>query len=209
MTITSILMRLLMTRLVLRSLVAAAALIPSIALAHPGHGDGGGFVHGLLHPVTGLDHVLAMVAVGMLAAHLGGRALLWVPASFLAMMVVGGALGMMAFPIPQVETGIALSVIVLGLAVAFRLNLPTAVAAGLPGAFAIFHGYAHGAEMPAAASLISYGAGFLAATALLHLAGIGLGLLVGRAGVTAAPRIARLGGGAMALAGIALVAGSL
>jgi urease accessory protein len=197
-----------MTRLLLRSLVAAAALLPSVALAHPGHGDGG-FVQGLLHPATGLDHVLAMVAVGMLAAHLGGRALLWVPASFLALMVVGGAVGMAAFPIPRAETGIALSVIVLGLAVALRLNLPTLLAAGLAGVFALFHGYAHGIEMPAAASILSYGAGFLAATALLHLVGIGLGLTLNRTGATAARRIAQLSGGAIALAGVALIAGTL
>ena len=103
------------------------------ALAHPGHGDATGFAHGFMHPLGGLDHVLAMVAVGLFAAHLGGRALWLVPATFVAVMALGGALGMAGVGLPFVETGIAVSVVVLGLAVALRLSIPTLAAMALAG----------------------------------------------------------------------------
>lgn len=174
------------------------ALSPSVAAAHPGlHADG--FVAGALHPLTGLDHLLAMVAVGLWAANLGGRARLLVPAAFVATMAIGAALGLGNTANPGVELGIAASVIVLGLAVAARLALPTLAASGLVAVFALAHGFAHGTEMPAMASPLAYGLGFALATVGLHAAGLGAGLLAAR---TAAARVA---GGAIALAGLAMV----
>jgi urease accessory protein len=188
--------------------VAAAAIlvaIPGAALAHPGH-DAGGFAHGLVHPLGGLDHVLTMVAVGLYAALPGGRALWLVPATFVGVMAIGGALGAAGYPLPYVETGIALSVIVLGLAVALRVSLPTLGAMALAGLFAIFHGHTHGAEMPLGVSGVTYAAGFMLATALLHGAGIAIGLVAGRLAEHGGWRVAQAAGGAMALAGIALLA---
>ena len=189
--------------------IAAAAIlvaIPGAALAHPGH-DAGGFAHGVMHPFGGLDHLLAMVAVGLYAALLGGRALWLVPATFVGVMALGGALGAAGYPLPHVETGIALSVIVLGLAVALRANLPTLAAMALAGLFAIFHGHAHGAEMPADAAAVSYSAGFMLATALLHGAGIAIGLAAGRLAERGS-RVIQLAGGAVALAGVVILAGA-
>jgi urease accessory protein len=186
----------------------AAALLPTAALAHTGIGAAGGFALGFWHPIGGLDHVLAMMAVGALAVRLGGRALWLVPAAFVAMMAVGGFAGMAGLQLPFVETGIALSVVVLGLAVAPQWKLPVAAASALVGLFAIFHGHAHGSEMPVDASGIAYAVGFVLATAALHVAGIGLGVAVGRIG--ARSRLAlRASGGAMALAGVALLSGYL
>jgi len=190
--------------------IAAAAIlvaIPGAALAHPGH-DAGGFAHGVMHPLAGLDHLLAMVAVGLYAALLGGRALWLVPASFIGVMAIGGTLGAAGYPLPYVETGIALSVIVLGVAVALRANLPTLSAMALAGLFAIFHGHAHGAEMPADAAAVSYATGFMLATALLHGAGIAIGLAAGRLAERGGWRVAQVAGGAIALAGVALLAGA-
>ena len=191
---------------VTRSAAAAIlVLLPGAALAHPGH-DAGGFAHGLVHPLGGLDHVLTMVAVGLYAALLGGRALWLVPATFVGVMAIGGALGAAGYPLPYVETGIALSVIVLGLAVALRVSLPTLGAMALAGLFAIFHGHTHGAEMPLGVSGVTYAAGFMLATALLHGAGIAIGLVAGRLAEHVGWRVAQAAGGAMALAGIALLA---
>ena len=139
---------------------------------------------------------------------MGGRALWIVPTAFVAMMAVGGLAGMEGIQLPFVETGIALSVVVLGLAVAFQWKLPVAAAGALVGLFAIFHGHAHGSEMPIDASGLAYAAGFMLATASLHVAGIGLGLAVGRIG--ARSRLAlQASGGAIALAGVALLSGYL
>jgi urease accessory protein len=197
-----------MNRPLLRTTVAALlALSPTLALAHPGHGDPLGFSHGFMHPLTGLDHVLAMVAVGIFAASLGGRALFAVPASFVALMAAGGALGMAGVELPFVEVGIAASVIVLGSAVASGWKRwPLGAAMAMVGAFAVFHGFAHGAEMPANASGLDYAAGFLLATALLHAAGIGAGLAIGRIGADA-PRFSRALGAVVAVAGLGLLAG--
>jgi urease accessory protein len=179
------------------SLVAA----PGVALAHPGHAEIAGFSQGFAHPFGGLDHVLAMIAVGLYAALVGGRALWALPAAFLAAMATGGTLGAAGIGMPYVEVAIALSVVVLGLAVASRASLPTFAAVSLVGLFAIFHGHAHGAEMVLEAGGAAYAAGFLLATALLHGAGLAAGLLSARS----APRLASLAGGAMALAGLALL----
>ncbi|ODT23231.1 MAG: urease accessory protein [Kaistia sp. SCN 65-12] len=187
-------------------LALAAVCLPAVAHAHTGVGHAAGLVHGFMHPIGGLDHVLAMVAVGMVASILGGRALWLVPTSFVVMMAVGGILGMQGVSVPFVEIGIAASVVVLGLAVALRWNPPTAAAMGVVSLFAIFHGHAHGAEMPLDASGLQYAAGFMTATALLHIVGIGLGIAVGRVGANSANAM-RFGGGAMALAGVGLLTG--
>jgi urease accessory protein len=155
----------------------AATLAPTIASAHPGH-DGTDLVHGFLHPLGGVDHIIAMVAVGLLAARLGGRALWLVPASFVIAMAAAGVAGMAGIALPYAEAGIAISVVVLGVVAVFGLAMPVAAAMGLVAFFAVFHGYAHGIEMPETASGLAYGAGFVAATALLHAAGIGLGLAI-------------------------------
>lgn len=174
------------------------------ALAHTGVGTVSGFAAGFGHPIGGVDHVLATVAVGILAAQQGGRALWLVPASFVVMMMAGGALGVAGVALPYVETGILGSVIVLGIIIAAGRRLPVALAMTLAGAFAVFHGHAHGTEMPLDASGFTYGAGFVLATALLHAVGIGLGL--GAAKIARPPAL-RIGGGAIALAGLALAAG--
>jgi urease accessory protein len=190
------------------ALAALAALVPTAAMAHTGVGDVGGFAHGFWHPITGLDHVLAMVLVGMLAWQLGNRALWLVPATFVLVMAVGGALGVAGIAIPLVELGIALSVVVLGAAVALGIRAPVAVAMGIAGLFAIFHGHAHGAEMPVDASGLTYGMGFMIATALLHLGGLGLGFLIGAAGDRYG-LVMRSAGGLAAIAGLAILTGVL
>jgi urease accessory protein len=146
------------------------------ALAHEG-GAAGGFVTGFLHPILGWDHVAAMVAVGLWGAFLGSPAIWLLPVAFPLVMALGGALGVAGVPLPAVETGIAASAMVIGVAVALAARPPIWVAAVVVAFFAIFHGHAHGAEMPAAASPLAYAAGFVIATGLLHLAGIALGLL--------------------------------
>jgi len=193
-------------RVKLGTLTAALTLAPATAFAHTGVGDAHGFTHGFMHPVGGLDHVLAMVAVGLFAAMLGGRALWLVPAAFVAMMGVGGLIGINGIGLPFVEIGIAASVIVIGAAMALRLKAPAAMAAGLVGFFAIFHGFAHGAEMPADASGLTYAVGFMLATALLHAAGIGAALTSARLAARS-DWLVRASGGAMALAGIGILTG--
>ena len=157
---------------------AVFVLVSSAAFAHPG--DAHGFVHGFAHPFGGFDHLLAMIAVGLFAWQLGGRALWLVPATFVTIMAVGGVLGIAGVPIPGVEIGIAASMIVLAGVVALRMKTPVVLAMALVGIFAVFHGHAHGSEMPLDGSGAIYGAGFLTATALLHLAGIALGMACGR-----------------------------
>ena len=128
-------------------------------------------MHGLSHPLGGLDHILAMVAVGMFAANLGRRAVWAVPLTFMSLMTLGGALGIAGIAVPFVEFGIALSIVVLGLAVAAKWNWPLAAAMALVGVFAVFHGHAHGAEMPVDAAGAEYAAGFILATGVLHIVG--------------------------------------
>ena len=189
------------------ALAAILALSPTLAFAHVGIGDAHGFSHGFVHPIGGIDHVLAMVAVGMFAATLGGRALWAIPASFIVMMAVGGALGMMGVNVPFVELGIATSVIVLGSAVALRwTNWPLGATTAMVGFFALFHGFAHGAEMPMGASGITYAAGFMLATALLHMVGIGVGIALGKIGANA-PRVTQGLGALVAVAGVGLLTG--
>jgi urease accessory protein len=184
-------------------MTAALTLIPAAAFAHTGAGEVHGFVWGFAHPLGGLDHILAMVTVGIFAWQLGGRALWLVPATFVLLMAAGAALGVAGLPLPFVEFGIAVSVIVLGSIVAFARGAPIAVAMGIVALFAIFHGHAHGTEMVLNAAGGAYAAGFLLATALLHLAGIALGCAIGRIADGRVPY--RLGGSLVALAGLAIL----
>jgi len=194
-----------MIRSILRLCAVALTLSPIAASAHVGVGETHGFIHGFSHPLSGIDHILAMVAVGLFAAHLGGRALWLVPVTFVSVMALAGIAGMAGVKLPFVEFGIGMSVVVLSLAVAFQLNVPTLVAMALVGFFAIFHGHAHGAEMPESTSGFAYGVGFICATALLHAIGISLGLAAGYAGKIYGRRIIQIGGGAMAIAGMAIL----
>ncbi|GAB4064019.1 HupE/UreJ family protein [Ancylobacter sonchi] len=187
--------------------LSVLALSPSLAFAHTGVGATHGFAHGFMHPVTGLDHVLAMVTVGLFAWQLGGRAIWAVPSAFVAVMAIGGGLGMAGLDVPFVELGIALSVVVLGAVVALRLEAPLALAMGLVGFFAMFHGYAHGVEMPENAGGLSYGAGFMAGTALLHLAGLGIGMTIGRLADAHGRDWTRAVGALVCVIGVGLVSG--
>jgi urease accessory protein len=192
------------------ALAASLALMPTLALAHPGvAGHSHDLASGFLHPIGGLDHVLAMVAVGLFAAQLGGRALWLVPASFVAMMAAAGVAGMSGIALPLIQTGIALSVIVLGGALALRLAMPVSVAMALVGFFAMFHGYAHGTETPETASGLLYGAGFVAATAMLHGLGVAIGLAVGRLDTGYGRQLVRVAGSAAAMVGVALLANAV
>lgn len=172
--------------------------LPATASAHSTEGAVGGFVSGFRHPLTGLDHIVAMVAVGLWGAFLGKRAMWTLPVVFPVVMAFGGALGVLGVAIPHVETGIAMSGIVLGLMVTFAAKPPIWIAAVIVGFFAVFHGHAHGTELPAAANAMTFAAGFVISTGLLHLSGISLGLLAhwpwGRI-------IVRAGGLAIALVG--------
>lgn len=174
----------------------ASAFAAGPALAHPEAGVAASFAAGFTHPLTGLDHLLAMVAAGFWAASSGRAARALAPAAFLAAMAAGAALAIGGFTVPFVEFGIAGSVLLLGLLIACAPRLPAAAVAALVGLFALAHGHAHGVEMPLAASAAIYGAGFAAATALLLGAGLAL------AAVRVAPRLA---GGGLAAAGLALV----
>lgn len=146
-------------------------------MAHDGTGLAGGFAAGFIHPLMGFDHMLAMVAVGIWGAFLGRPLLVALPVMFPAAMALGGGIGMAGLAFPPVEAGIAISVAVLGAMVLFAIRLPLVAACALVGGFALFHGYAHGIELPSAADPIGYSAGFVLCTGLLHLAGIALGTL--------------------------------
>ncbi|WP_425287411.1 HupE/UreJ family protein [Paramesorhizobium deserti] len=199
-----------MRSLAIRSIASiAAAFTPSVAWAHAGTGAAADFSHGFLHPLTGADHMLAMIAVGILAYQIGGRALWFVPLSFLLFMVVGGTLGATGVDMPHVELGIALSVVILGAAIAFGIAAPLLVTMAIVGIFAVFHGHAHGAEMPASTSALGYALGFVSSTALLHLAGIGIGMLIGRIGARHEPALVRAAGGLMTVAGLGVLGGVL
>ena len=184
---------------------AALALAATPALAHTGVGAASGLAAGMIHPIAGLDHVLAMVTVGLFAGQMGGRALWLVPVTFVLVMALGGAVGVAGIDLPFVEAGIALSLVVLGAAVAFRLRAPVAVAMAVAGLFAVFHGHAHGGEMPQDAAGLAYGLGFMLATAGLHVAGIGFGSLAGRLARVQGAQAVRLAGAAVAVAGLGLL----
>ncbi|MGQ0566912.1 MAG: HupE/UreJ family protein [Gemmobacter sp.] len=187
----------------LPALAATLTLSALPALAHTGEGIGG-LASGFLHPVSGLDHIVAMVAVGLWGAILGAPALWLLPLAFPVAMALAGALGVMAVPLPFVEQGIALSGIVLGGMVLFAQRPPLALALAVVAVFAVFHGHAHGAELPEAANPVAYAVGFVVTTGLLHLAGIAIGTLAKwPAGLVAV----RATGGVIALAGAAFLTG--
>lgn len=178
--------------------------LSTAASAHTGEGINSGFESGFWHPILGWDHVVAMVAVGLWGAFLGQPAIWILPLVFPLVMAVGGALGIIGVPLPAVETGIALSGVVLGLLIAFAVRAPLWIAAVIVGLFAIFHGHAHGGELPEAFSAYGYAIGFVIGTGLLHLVGIGLGLLTrSQLGAVAA----RGAGGVIALVGAAFLFG--
>jgi len=179
----------------------ATYLLPSLAHAHVGVGDTVGFARGVGHPLGGVDHILAMVAVGLWAAQCGGRALWFIPATFVLVMGLGGFVGAMDIAVPFVEQGIVLSVLVLGVLVAAAVRLPLYAGALIVGLFAVFHGHAHGAEMPANALGLAYGVGFVLATAILHALGIGAALVTRRFGQSG---LVRVTGGAIAMSGVYL-----
>ena len=158
-------------------LIATSCVIAWPALAHEQLGQAAGFVTGLLHPVSGLDHVLAMVAVGLWGAQLGAPAIWLLPVTFPLMMAFGGFLGLIGVPLPGVEMGIAASAILLGAMVALQARPPLALAGLLVAFFAVFHGHAHGTELPAGQSGLLYSLGFVVATGLLHAVGIAIGLI--------------------------------
>jgi urease accessory protein len=180
------------------TLGALLLLAPTAALAHTGHGATSSLFAGLAHPVSGLDHLTAMLAVGALAACKGGRALWLWPATFVGVMIMGSVLGMAQVQLPLVEPAILASVVVLGLLVALAVNLPTWLGAAVIGICALFHGHAHGAEATGEAAYI---AGFVAATAALHLAGIGV--VFGLRSASLQP-VVRIAGAACALVGAGL-----
>jgi urease accessory protein len=186
-------------------LIVVCLLVSSPAFAHSGHSTAD-FASGFTHPFGGIDHVLAMVAVGLLAATLGGRALWAVPAAFVTMMVVGGALGFARVQLPGTEIGIAVSIVVLGALMMFgwprsgtgKRAISSVVA--VAGAFAVAHGYAHGSEMPAASHAAAYMIGFVCSTVILH----GLGMVTGLT-VFARPGIARMTGTAITTWGLVIL----
>jgi len=199
-----------MSRFAVRaSMTTLAFTPPTFAFAHTGIGSTFGFTHGFGHPISGIDHTFAMVLVGLLAYQLGGRALWLVPSAFVALMAVGGAIGIAGYGMPMVETGIAISVVVLGASVAMKMKTPTIVVTGIVGLFALFHGHAHGAEMPADAAGVAYAGGFVAATALLHAAGVGVGFLIERIDGSQGLSVSRVVGGIGVVAGVGLLAGFL
>lgn len=182
-------------------LAALIAAIPALALAHPGHEHTTSFMTGFMHPMGGLDHLLAMLAIGLWAASLGGRALWAVPAAFVGTMLIGGGLSVAGIQVPFIEQGIVLSVVLMGVLLVGAARFPVAVCAGIAALFAVFHGAAHGLEMPLNANGAEYALGFAAATALLHVVGIGFGSAIAR---FQAPIVTRVTGSLIAIAGLFL-----
>ncbi len=163
-----------MKRILLCSIILC--LFPDISHAHMNQGDGG-FMAGLSHPVLGFDHFLAMVSVGILSAQMGGRAIWTVPLAFVSVMAVGGVFGIKGIGLPGVEYGIAISVAALGISLAMEKKLPIILAMLFVGFFALFHGHAHGAEMPSIAKPVFYALGFITGTAGIHITGLLIGLI--------------------------------
>lgn len=182
-------------------LLSALTLVPTLAHAHPGHGSG--FAAGVAHPLMGMDHLLAMLAVGLWAAQLGGRARWAVPATFLGVMNLGSTLGMLGIALPAVELAIVASVVMLGLLVAGATKLRLEACMAAVGCFALFHGLAHGAEIPATANGFAFTGGFVGVTAALHA--LGFGIAMAMKGFAQAGWV-RAAGGVIAVAGLMLVA---
>jgi urease accessory protein len=185
-------------------LASALILLSAPASAHLFGMHGAGFEAGITHPFTGLDHLLAMLAVGIWAAQQGGRALWRIPLAFVAMMALGGVLALVGIQFPMVETGIATSLLALGLLIVFSARLPVAAGMALAGIFALFHGHAHGSEIPLAASPVEYALGFILATATLH----GIGIALGNKMQNNTLPLQRLSGLAVAMTGVWLMLGS-
>lgn len=192
-----------MKRTTLSAILLLAAAMP--AYAHVGIGTTSSFASGFFHPLSGLDHMTVMIAVGLWAALKGGKAIWAWPLAFVGVMLAGGALGMADVPVPFVEPGILASVVALGLLVALAVDLPVSAGVAIIGLFALFHGHAHGTEVPENAGGLEYMAGFAVATVLLHAVGIGAGFGLG----VRFPGLARAAGGACAAVGIGLVFGAL
>ncbi len=181
-------------------------MVSNITFAHTGEGVSGGFISGILHPVFGLDHVAAMVAVGIWGAFLGSPAIWILPVVFPLVMAFGGALGVLGVPIPAIEIGIASSSIVIGLFILSGIRPPLWVATIIVAAFAIFHGHAHGTELPNSANALAYSAGFVIATGILHLIGIGIGEITRwEIGKT----LIRISGALIAAAGVSFLMASI
>ena len=183
--------------------VSVIAICCATAEAHPhhhGHEHGNGLVDGLLHPLFGMDHLLAMIAVGLLSAQIGGRALWAIPCAFVGSMILGGVLGLTGMPLPGVEYGIALSILLLGLALAVNRKQPLAVPLTAAAIFGFFHGHAHGTEIPTLATPVIYAGGFVATTIALHVTGV----LIGRMAISSiwGQRALRTSGAAITLAGM-------
>lgn len=184
------------------------AAIPGVAYAHDGTNLGlGGFLSGIVHPVLGYDHLLAMLSVGIISAQIGGRAIWTVPSTFVAVMAVGGVLGLMNIGLTVTELGIAVSLVILGLVIAAERRIPMlAVMIGV-GFFAIFHGYAHGTEMPDTAEPVLYALGFLVGTAMIHIAGVVIGDISRH--YERGKVVLRVGGALIALVGLLFIFGVL
>jgi len=182
-------------------LAALIAAIPALASAHPGHEHASSFMTGFIHPMVGLDHLLAMLAVGLWGASLGGRALWAVPTAFVATMLLGGGLVITGVQVPFIEQGIALSVILMGALLVSAIRFPLVASATIAGLFALFHGAAHGVEIPLHTSAMEYGLGFAVATLALHIVGLGFGTAMIR---FQTPIITRITGSIIALAGVFL-----
>lgn len=176
-------------------LIPALLLSPGLAFAHAG--ETGGWLQGVMHPFTGADHLFAMIAVGLWAMQMGGRGVWLVPGTFVCAMVLGGLLGMAALPLPCVEGGILASLLVLGAFIFSAFRLPVLTSMALAGFFALFHGHAHGSEMPVNTSGLGYALGFIFSTAMLHLAGIAMAKLLSKTGVRLTGAV--LFGGALCL----------
>ena len=189
-----------------RSSLALLLFVAAPAAAHEGTGLPGGFKAGLIHPLTGFDHMLAMISVGLWGAILGRPLIMALPMIFPSMMVFGAALAMIGMPMPPVELGIALSVVVLGAMILLGVRASVPVACAVVALFALFHGYAHGAELPSAADPVGYSAGFVLSTGLLHVVGIAMGAASDRPGGKVALRSA---GGGVALCGLFFLTAAL
>lgn len=183
------------------------SLLPGLAFAHEGASlPYGSFLAGLTHPVLGADHFLAMVSVGIVSAQIGGRAIWTVPTTFVCVMAFGGLLGWLDIGLSAIEAGIAVSVLALGLAIAADKRLPVSLAMTAVGFFAIFHGYAHGAEMPTVANPVTYALGFMTGTAFLHVTGVIIGDISQH--YAAGKVMLRVGGAAIAALGAYFLAGA-
>ena len=167
-------------RILWLAIAILALFLPGTAEGHVPQGPVGGLTAGLAHPFSGLDHLMAMLAVGIWGAQMGGRSIWTLPVTFPLVMTIGGVLGMAGVPLSHIETGIALSMLVLGVAIVVAWHPPEWVALAVIAVFAICHGYAHGVELPNAADPAAYATGFVTATGTIHVIGIGIGLSLGR-----------------------------